>query len=97
MPIPPAAAGDSAAKEILRVWIGSDGKQHAMLIPDCWEDSAVWGLLLVDIARHVANALAASDGISPDATLARIKQGVDAEFANPTDTPQGSFADEQKH
>ncbi|MGE5145942.1 MAG: DUF5076 domain-containing protein [Candidatus Eiseniibacteriota bacterium] len=95
--IPPDVAEDAKAREVLRVWIGSDGKQHAALIPDAWADSFTWGLLLVDIARHVANALAESTGVPAGKTLARIKQGFDAEMAHPTDTPTGSFPDKQKH
>jgi hypothetical protein len=45
-----------------------------------------WGLLLADVARHAAKAYA-NEGHNPADVLARIRQLLDAEFANPTDTP----------
>jgi hypothetical protein len=50
-------------------------------------DPGVWGLALVDIARHAANGYA-GQGEDPQKALARIRQLFDAEWNAPTDTPQ---------
>ena len=52
--IPDAAKKDSNAFEILRIWIAG-GSQHVSLKTGVWEDPAAWGLMLADLAKHVAN------------------------------------------
>lgn len=83
LPIPAAARGATSALEIVRVWI-ADENQHFSLGTGVWKDLAAWGLLLADLARHVA----ASYGGSADeraVTLARIRAGLDIEWTHPTD------------
>jgi hypothetical protein len=60
LPVPPAVTGASKAMEIARIWL-VDGDQHVVLSPNLWKDSASWGLMLVDLARHVASALSRRD------------------------------------
>jgi hypothetical protein len=86
--VPPAAAKDTAAVEVARIWIAG-GAQHVSLRPEVWTDPAAWGLFLVDLARHVANAQAARGG-GYEQTLARIKEGFDVEWNHPTDQPRGA-------
>jgi len=45
--------------------------------------------LLVNLAKHVANAYHQTKGVDPNQTLAGIKAAFDAEWANPTDRPTG--------
>lgn len=90
LPIPGPAALDSGAIEILRVW-AVGGKQHVSLAPGLWEDPASWGIMLVDLARHVARAYEQSRGTSRASTLQRLKEGFDAEWASPTDFPSGEI------
>lgn len=82
--IPPDAANADDAMEIVRVWV-AEGSQHVALRPDIWKDPAAWGLMLVDLARHVANAY---EPDARDAILTRIKVGFDMEWAHPTDSPR---------
>jgi hypothetical protein len=82
--LPPPIAQELGAQEVLRVWSGHDLPQQYVL-ETTWQDPAAWGLLLVDIARHVARAYARSTGIPEREALARIKAGLDAEWAEPTD------------
>lgn len=84
LPRPPAAA-DPQSVEILRVWDTPDGVQ--VTLNPRWDDPGGWGLLLVDIARHAANAYA-RQGEDPRRALARIRQLFDAEWNAPTDTPR---------
>ena len=69
--------------EVLRVWAGEAQSQQCVL-QTTWSDPMAWGLLLVDIARHVARAYAGS-GFSEEEALKRIKSGFDAEWNSPTD------------
>ena len=88
--VPPQAASDREAFEILRIWI-SGGQQHVTLNPGAWDDPAVWGMMLVDLARHIANAYQQTDRMQSAATLERIKLGFDAEWSSPTDVASGSL------
>jgi len=90
MQIPPAAASDREAFEILRIWIGG-GQQHVSMNPRVWDDPAAWGMMLVDLARHVAGAYQQTGGMKSAAALERIKLGFDAEWNSPTDAPRGSL------
>lgn len=89
LPIPPDARSDSSARELARVW-AARGEQHVSLDPAAWSDPAAWGLLLVDLARHVAKAYEQTQGRDSSEVLARIREAFDAEWDAPTDTPTGS-------
>lgn len=81
---PPQAANADDAMEIVRVSVANGG-QHFALRPDIWNDPAAWGLMLVDLARHVASAY---EPDAREAILARIKAGFDMEWSHPTDSPR---------
>lgn len=84
LPIPTAALKDAKARELVRVWAAS-GKQHLSLATGLWDDPAAWGVMLVDLARHLARAYEQTHGMEPDKTLARIREGIDAEWSEDTD------------
>lgn len=88
LPVPPAARVDPAARELVRVW-AAGGVQHVSLEIGLWPDPAAWGLLLVDLARHVANAYERTQGQHASDVLARIKEAFDTEWEAPTDSPTG--------
>ena len=90
LPIPPVAQRDPKATELARVW-AAEGAQHVSLRPDAWPDPATWGILFVDLAKHVAHALHEQSGRDPSDTLRRIRAGFDAEWSHPTDKPHGEF------
>jgi hypothetical protein len=79
---PPIAVAQPKSVEILRVWAVPDGPQQVTLITQ-WDDPGIWGLLLVDIARHAAQAYA-RNGEDRARALARIKELFDAEWSSPT-------------
>jgi Domain of unknown function (DUF5076) len=89
--IPGAAKGDSEAVEILRIWL-SGGSQHVSLKTDVWDDPTAWGLMLADLARHVANAYAAGGG-DREETRRLVIQGFQIEMDSPTDEPRGAVED----
>src|SRR3954470_20703284 len=55
LPVPQPALNDARAGEKLRVW-AAGGKQHVSLATGLWKDPASWGIMLTDLARHVARA-----------------------------------------
>lgn len=83
LPVPPAVSGATKAMEMARIWL-VDGDQHVVLTPNLWKDPASWGLMLVDLARHVAAAYEAQGHQRPE-VLRRIRDAFDAEWKHPTD------------
>lgn len=83
--IPDVVKNDGAAFEVLRVW-ASPSNPQTFTLQVAWQDPAAWGLLLVDVARHVSIAYA-QQGRDEGEVLARIKEMWDAEWNNPTDDP----------
>ncbi len=87
--LPPAAKRDRASFEVLRVWIAEHG-QHVSLRSGTWDDPFAWGIVLADLARHIANAHAIQNPeVDKDAFLDRLLEGFEAEITNPTDEPEG--------
>ena len=82
LPIPDAMRNQPDAQEILRIWI-ANGRQHFSLYTN-WEDPAAWGLMLADLARHVAHAYA-REGINRDESLRSILDLLERELDHPTD------------
>ena len=80
--LPPMAATDQKAVEILRVW-AAPGTPQQLTLRTCWKDPGAWGLLLVDVARHAAQAYQ-YEGQNPEDVLERIRQVFDAEWESPT-------------
>ena len=80
---PPLARENPEAAEVMRIWTAPGEGPHVIL-RTTWEDPAAWGVMLVDIARHAANAFA-KEGMKRDEVLVRIKTLFDAEWARPTD------------
>jgi hypothetical protein len=55
------------------------------------DDPASWGIMLVDLAKHIANAYEQTTGRKRDDVLKRVKDGFDAEWAAETDEPTGQL------
>ena len=87
--IPPVAQRDKASFEVLRVWIANQG-QHVSIQSGAWDDPFAWGIVLADLARHIALAhTIQNSSTDEDAFLARLLEGFQAEIENPTDEPEG--------
>src|ERR1700730_14942209 len=87
--IPPVAQRDKASFEVMRVWIAEQG-QHVSIRSGAWEDPFAWGIVLADLARHIALAhQLQKEGTHPDALLERLIEVIQAEIDNPTDEPEG--------
>ena len=89
--LPNDAIKDPQASEILRVWISGEN-QGFVSRPDVWDDPAAWGLLLVDVARQIAQGYCQKHGGDPETVLSRIKEGLDAEWLAPTDGASGEVS-----
>jgi len=83
---PPIANSDTRAQEVLRVW-AAPGTPQQLTLRTTWKDPGAWGLMLVDIANHAANAYE-SEGSDRKAALARIRELFDAEWSEPTDVAE---------
>jgi len=88
--IPPAAQSDPKAAELVRVWAAT-GQQHVTISAEAWEDPATWGIVLVDLARHVANYYAQYRSLQRDEVLLRIKNMFEAEWQSPSSESKGSI------
>ncbi|MGY8667987.1 DUF5076 domain-containing protein [Bradyrhizobium sp. UFLA05-109] len=90
-PLPPDVIGREDAIEILRVFVLDGGL--SMAFQRAFEEPDMWGLLLVDLARHAARAYARESEMSEEEALGRILDMFEAEIERPTDmgttTPRG--------
>jgi hypothetical protein len=83
-PLPPDVMGRDDAIEVLRAFVLDGGLSIAF--QRAFEEPDMWGLLLVDIARHAARAYSRESSHTEEEALARIVDMFEAEIARPTDT-----------
>ena len=89
--IPAAAQRDKASFEVMRVFIAEQG-QHVSIQSGAWEDPFAWGIVLADLARHIALAHQMQNPkVDQDAFMERLLEGFQAEIENPTDEPEGEI------
>ncbi len=89
---PPAAQGDAKSFEIARLWVASEA-HHVVLRTDVWPDPAAWGVVLADLARHVAVAYRRKDGHEFEDVLERVLAGFHSEIESPADRSNGGVAE----
>jgi hypothetical protein len=94
-PLPPDVMGRDDAIEVLRAFVVDGGLSIAF--QRAFEEPDMWGMLLVDIARHAARAFARESDITEDDALARIVDMFEAEVARPTDTGTTTPRSQQGH
>ena len=82
--IPPELKTNNNSTEIIRIWI-ENNNQKFYLRTDIWEDPGSWGLLLVDLAKHIATSYSQNNQLDKGEALKRIREGFDAEWDSPTD------------
>jgi hypothetical protein len=89
--VPPAAQRDKASFEVMRVWIAEQG-QHVSIQSGAWDDPFAWGIVLADLARHIALAHQMQNSkVDQEAFMERLLEGFQAEIDNPTDEPEGEI------
>ena len=69
--------------EIFRAFIVDGGLSVSFI--RAFDDPSTWGVLLVDIIRHLRRTYAVEDGISEDEVEAKILDMMSAELGRPTD------------
>jgi hypothetical protein len=80
--IPPSAL-EQGGVEVLRAAI-VDGSLHVSL-RRAFDDPEAWGMLIADIARHVARIYAQESAMSEDDVLERVRAIFEAEMEAPSD------------
>ncbi|WP_369723469.1 MULTISPECIES: DUF5076 domain-containing protein [unclassified Bradyrhizobium] len=83
-PLPPDVLARDDAVEILRVFVLDGGL--SMAFQRAFEEPDMWGLLLVDLARHAARAYARESEYTEEDAMNRILEMFQAEIERPTDT-----------
>ena len=94
-PLPPDVIGRDDATEVLRAFIVDGGLSIAFT--RAFEEPDMWGLLLVDIARHASRAYARESACTEEEALTRIIDMFEAEIARPTDTGNTMPRSQQGH
>jgi hypothetical protein len=94
-PLPPDVMEREDATEVLRAFVVDGGLSIAFT--RAFEEPDMWGLLLVDIARHAARAYSREAVMSEEEALARILDMFEAEIARPTDMGTTSPRSQQGH
>jgi uncharacterized protein DUF5076 len=92
--VPPAAQEDPKSVEVIRAWIAKEGL-HCSLNIGIWKEKEAmfWGILLSDVARHVADALSKEKGTDPAITIATIQKRFNEELESPTAATEGGFVE----
>ena len=93
--MPPDVVGRDDATEVLRAFVLARGLSIAFT--RAFEEPDVWGLLLVDVARHAARAYARESDYTEDEALRRIVDMFEAEIARPTDMGNTAPRSQQGH
>jgi hypothetical protein len=94
-PLPPDVVGRDDATEVLRAFVLDGGLSIAFT--RAFEEPDMWGLLLVDVARHAARSYARESDFTEDEALARIVEMFEAEIARPTDMGTTAPRSQQGH
>jgi hypothetical protein len=94
-PLPPDVMDRDDATEVLRAFVLDGGLSIAFT--RAFDEPDIWGLLLVDIARHAARAYARESEYTEDDALRRIVDMFEAEIARPTDMGSTTPRSQQGH
>ena len=94
-PLPPDVMSRDDAVEVLRAFVVDGGLSIAFT--RAFEEPDMWGLLLVDIARHAARAYAKESEFTEDEALARIIDMFEAEIERPTDLGSTAARSQKGH
>jgi hypothetical protein len=98
LPIPAPTRRDPKSVEMVRTWI-AEGDMFVVLNVGFWEEQGrgiderdAWGMLMADMARHIANAHETEYGRDPRETLNVIREAFEREIMKPTSSHSGRFA-----
>ena len=89
--VPDPVRTDPKSFELLRVWVAHQD-QHISLRAGVWEDPSAWGMMLADLARHIANSFETYENRNAVEVLKSIRAGFEAEIQAPIDPVRGVIA-----
>src|SRR5204862_8091039 len=92
-PLPPDVMGRDDATEVLRAFVVDGGLSIAFT--RAFEGPDMWGLLVVEVARHAARAYARGSEFTEEEALGRMLDMVEAAIACPTDIGKTSTRSQQ--
>ena len=92
-PIPPDALANEDSVEVLRAFVVDGGLSISFI--RAFDDPAMWGMLLVDIARHAARVFEKEGVMTQDDALSQIAEMFEAELSRPTNPGRTTMNDEQ--
>jgi len=104
--IPDTALGDPERVEMARIWVAKGGL-HCNLRIGGWSvaskgaevtpvlERRAWGILLSDIARHVADALSKKEQVPKEEILNTLVGTFLSEVRTDAGQPQGDFKESQ--
>jgi hypothetical protein len=92
---PPQAKTDNSAVEVLRAWVIDKGLQCSVNIGGFGEEEVVvWGILLSDVARHIADAMEKMKGTPRKETIEAIQKHFNFELDTPTGPASGGLLEQ---
>jgi hypothetical protein len=91
--VPPDAIGRDDAVEVLRAFVLDGGL--SISFTRAFDEPDMWGMVLVDIARHAARVFEKEGVMSEGEALQRIAAMFEAELGNPTDL--GTTREQKAH
>jgi hypothetical protein len=94
-PIPPDVLANDEAVEVLRAFVADGGL--SISFTRAFDDPSMWGMLLVDIARHAARVFEKEGVMSTEDALERIRDMFVSELGSPTDLGTTSERRNQSH
>ena len=93
--MPPDVIGRDDAIEVLRAFVLDGGLSIAFA--RAFEEPDMWGLLLVDVARHAARAYSRESSYTEEEAMTRIVDMFEAEINRPTDVGNTTPRSQQGH
>ena len=86
--VPPAAKSDEKSFELMRAWI-ANSDLHVSLQLGGWEEPSPWGVVLADLARHVANFYVDKMGMDREEVLTILREEFVEELGSGRDDAEG--------
>jgi hypothetical protein len=88
LPAPHGAEQSPDGLELLSVWY-IDNRPYVSVKAGAWKDPAAYGMLIADVARHVAHAHGSMEGQDTKEVLQRMLEGFSIQIDDPSHEAEG--------